>query len=424
MVHIELLQSIILENQAFTSQVKLISRKINFEDNANYAITGPRRAGKTYLLYQIIQERYAARDLLKHVVYINFEDERLFEFDRTDFDRILRSYEELFDHQPVLFLDEVHRIGGWEKFARRMADKHCRIFVTGSNAAMLSSDIATTLGGRFFIHEQYAFSFHEYLKLVDLTLESHFWISPQSAEIRKAFAQYFLWGGFPESNKYQNKKEYLRTLHQKVFHGDIAQRFHIRNTEAMRLSVKKIAENIGNETSYRRLANLVSATGVTISPKSVIDYISYFADAYFILPLTNYKKKYVERESSRKYYFIDNGLLNLFQPAYPSMLLENLVFLDLKRRYSDQLFYVKDKYELDFFVSDARILVQSAHDMIHPETRAREVRACTYFAKQYDIHQATIVTTDLDEEINQEGLSIRVIPAWKWLLRDDEMGVG
>jgi predicted AAA+ superfamily ATPase len=417
MLTTEQISSIILENQDFIKEVQVVKRDSVLETQASYVICGPRRAGKSYRLYQFIKENFVANGQLERVLYINFEDERFLEATTADLDNVLKAYAQLYAHDPVIFLDEVHRIAGWDKFVRRLRDKHTQVLVTGSNAAMLSRDVTSTLGGRLMIRDQYPFSFHEYLRLREIELKENFLVSRQASEITRVFPDYFHEGGFAETLNYQHRQEFLSNLYQHVVYGDLILRNKLRNEVALKLLIKRLAENIGDECSYRRIHRLLEATGTDLSLKSLIDYIGYLEDAYLILPLINFTRKFAERESARKYYFIDNGLLFLFQRNNDAQLLENLVFLDLKRRYTDSVSYLKEKYEVDFYLPDERHLIQVCYDLGHPETRERELRGLEYFGKKYSVQSMTIVTRDQEESIVHNETQVEVVPVWKWLLR-------
>jgi len=202
-----LIKKVIIENQERISKLQVIDRKIALEPNANYIITGQRRTGKTYLLYYYIKQLISIGTDLKEILYLNFEDERFLEFTVHDFDKILESYKELYKGEPVLFFDEIQNIAGWQNFARRLADSNYKIWVTGSNAQMLSSEMATTLGGRFLVKEMDTLSFEEYLLFQNISIEKQIVYSEKRFEVQRIFEDYFYYGGFPELFKFINKYE-------------------------------------------------------------------------------------------------------------------------------------------------------------------------------------------------------------------------
>ena len=159
----DLAKIIIAENQKLILGVKFYPRDYQFDEHLNYVLVGLRRAGKSYLLYQQIHTLLQQGHDITEMLYFNFEDDRLDSLTTEDLNLIKTAYEEMFDCKPFVFLDEVQNVDGWERFARRLADQKYRVFITGSNAKMLSSQIATTLGGRYMIKEVFPYSFKEFL---------------------------------------------------------------------------------------------------------------------------------------------------------------------------------------------------------------------------------------------------------------------
>jgi len=410
-----LIKKVIIENQERISKLQVIDRKIALEPNANYIITGQRRTGKTYLLYYYIKQLLSIGTDLKEILYLNFEDERLLEFTVHDFDKILESYKELYKGEPVLFFDEIQNITGWQNFARRLADSNYKIWVTGSNAQMLSSEMATTLGGRFLVKEMDTLSFEEYLLFQDISIEKQIVYSEKRFEVQRIFEEYFYYGGFPELFKFINKQEYLSNVFQKIFLGDIIARHQIRNPHALKLMIKKLAESTMDEVSFHRIKNIIQSTGIQVGTSTLIEYFKYIEDAFLIRSITNYLSKISERETKKKYYFRDHGLLNLFLLNPESFSLETIVFNELSKRYPGNLYYLKDNFEVDFFVPD-RMLVQVSYKMDESKTREREISSLLKASKTYQVEEMIIITHSQEETINQEGKKIDIVPVWKWLL--------
>jgi len=410
-----IIKKIIVENREFIDNLKVKQRLFTIDPNANYVFCGIRRSGKSFMLFQEIKNTIQQSEK-QNFVYINFEDERFIEFNASHFDLILECAFELYGEQSILFFDEIHNITGWEKFARRLSDTGYKIHITGSNAKMLSKEIATTLGGRFFIQEVFPLSFNEYLSFKSIEIKSDFEYSNQRFEIKQQFEQYFRYGGFPELSKYQNPKEYLSSIFMNVFYGDLITRNHIQNEQALKLLIKKLAESVNNETSLNRIKNLIKSTGLKIGNNTITDYISFLSDAYLIFPLNNFVSNFTERETKKKYYFIDQGILNLFITNQDSKLLENIVFLYLYKKYKDKLYYFKRKQEVDFYINEEKLLIQVSYSLANIETKEREVSALSNAMKELKINTAAIITYD-EEEIIQNGKhTIVVKPIWKFLL--------
>ena len=214
----ELIKNIIVEYQEFVFNKTFMERPFVLEEHANYVFVGLRRSGKSHLMYQQIHRLIKNGHTIDEILYINFEDDRLTGLLLEDLDTIKLSYEELYPSRPIFFLDEIQIIPQWEKFVRRLADIGYQVYVTGSNALMLSSEIATTLGGRFLIQEVYPYSFAEYLQAQNILLETN-WIYKTAirSEIIRQFNNYFYDGALPELLLFKDKRSWLSNLYQKVF---------------------------------------------------------------------------------------------------------------------------------------------------------------------------------------------------------------
>ena len=414
------LKLMIAEYQRYAAQVELVPRPYVFEDALNYVFVGLRRAGKSFLMFQRIRQLLKAGHSAGEVLYFNFEDDRLPKLETELLERIKTCYEEMFDCRPIFFLDEVQLVPGWEKFVRRLADQKYRVYVTGSNAKMLSAEIATTLGGRFMVHPVYPCSFPEFLTLSGINATEKNARYRERVRLVKAFENYLRSGGLPELVHVSGKREWLSNLYQKIFFGDLVSRYQIRNDFALRVLVRKLAESVKQPSSFTRLAHVVSASGKRISTDTVIDYLGYLKESWLIFPLENYSAKLADRESNKKHYFVDNGILNLFLLDPVASLLENLVAIQLRKRYGDEVYYYHSGIEVDFVVPDRQLAVQVCTSLADPETKEREVDALQKLSKRCPIKNRLIVTQDEEADIQTSEGAIEVVPAWKWLLRAEE----
>jgi len=413
----EVIKRLIAEKQAEIASTKLIERRANLEPAANYVFIGPRRAGKTYLMYQHIQYLIRSKEAsIEEVLYINFEDERIASIKAEELGLLLDAYKEMFDVTPLIFLDEIQNVTGWEKFARRLSDSKYRVFVTGSNAQMLSKDIYTTLGGRFIAYEVFPFSFEEYLTYHQIVLSKNWMYTDVCTQVIKLFRNYFYYGGFAESFAINDKRSWLNSLYQKILLGDIISRNDIRNENAIRVLVKKLAESVMQPSSLARIKNIVDSTGATISRNTLTDYLQLLSDAYLVFGISNYSDKLSDKETFKKRYFFDNGLLNLFLFDPETKLLENLVAIDLKKKYGDDLFFYNKNVEIDFFIPKERRAVQVSYRMANDVTRHREVSALLKLSEVYRLDSLEIITFDEQATWQENGATIQIIPAWKWLL--------
>lgn len=417
----ELLKVIIKEGQDEIRDVKLYKRPFEFEEEGRYVLVGIRQAGKSYLLFQRALQFVEAGHDIKEVVYLNFDDERLFGMKVDDLDLILQAYHSMYDYKPIFFFDEIQNIEGWEHFARRLANQKYKVFITGSNAKMLSRDIATTLGARYFDERIYPYSFREYLEAKGVNLEPIWMYGRQRDEVQKHFSEYFQWGGFPELLLYRNKRQWLNGLYEKIVLGDVIQRNKVKNEHALRLAVKRLAESVMQPLAYNRLANMIKSSGVSTSTASIIEYIRYAKDACLVFTLENYASKFAEKETVKKHYFADNGLLSIFLTDSKSPLLENVCAIALHIKYNrdyelPHLYYYNRNIEVDFYVPEEGYAIQVSYSLADEGTRKRELSALLGLHKVKPLKRAVIVTYDEEDSIELDGLHIDVEPVWKWLL--------
>ena len=403
--------------QDFVSGITFEMRQYELEPSANYVFVGLRRAGKSYLMYQHIHSLLAAGHSIEEILYFNFEDDRIDIFNVSELDLIKTCYEEMYGHRPIFFLDEIQNIKGWEKFARRLADTGYRVYITGSNAKMLSSEIATTLGGRYLIKNVYPFSFNEYLSFRKVDMADKNATYKYRSGIMRSFEEYFYGGGLPETLLMKDKRSWISSLFNKIFFGDLGARHQIRNDFALKLMIRKLAESVKQPTSYNRIANIVSTAGKKISVDTVIDYIAYLRESWLILPFENLSARLSERESNKKYYFVDNGLLGLFLIDANTSLLENIVAISLRKQYEDNVFFYNKNIEVDFVVPDDGLAIQVAYSLADPTTEKRETDALMKFNAIMPMRQLIIITKDEEMVIEKDGTVINVLPVWKWLLR-------
>lgn len=416
----DVFKTLIVEGQEELQEVELYLRPFEFEEEGRYVLVGIRQAGKSYLLYQRARQLMQQGHSVKEMVYINFDDERLLGMTAEDFDLILQAYSSMYPDKPILFFDEIQNICGWEHFARRLANQKYRVYITGSNAKMLSRDIATTLGARYLDEKVFPYSFREYMEAQGISLSKEWMYGKQRSTVQQMMNTYFCWGGFPELLMYRNKRHWLNGLYEKIILGDVIQRNGIKNEKALRLAIKRLAENVKQPTAYNRLANMVKSTGVSTNTASIIDYIKLTKEACLIFSIDNYASKFVEKETIKKHYFTDNGLLSIFLNNQDTSLLENLCAITLYKKYASgdepRLYYYNKKVEVDFYIPEEDMAIQASYSLTDEETRKREVGALVALHKLHPLKKAMIITYDEDETLVINDLTIEVIPCWKWLL--------
>lgn len=415
-----ILKSVIADNQLEVPRYKVIPRDFTFQEFGNYVFVGIRRAGKSYLLYQRMQQLLAQNVQWDEMLYINFEDERLTGMKTEDLNLLLEIHLEMYGKKPILFLDEIQNIPGWEKFARRMADTKHQVYITGSNAKMLSQDIQTTLGGRYIPVDVYPYSFKEYLAANNIPFTTPHSVSTEGkAEIARKFNDYFYSGGFPEGAELSVKRDYLTSVYQKIYLGDIATRHAVDNTFALRIMFKKLAESVKQPLSFTRIANIVSSTGAKVGTQTVINYMEYAKDAWLVSSVQNIAGKLVDKETSPKYYFTDNGILNLFLLDGNTSLLENIVAVNLLRKYgrNEAVFFYNQSIEVDFYIPDDYTAIQVCYNLDNSDgTWDREVKALLKITDVLECRKLLIITRDTERTMEINDKTIEVIPVWKWLL--------
>ena len=420
MIRREILKEVLLDNRNEVVKHQVIPRSFQFEEFGNYVFVGIRRAGKSFLLYQRIQELLHNGHTWNEMLYVNFEDERLIGMTAADLNLILEVHAEMSTDRPMLFLDEIQNIDGWDKFVRRLADNKYRAYVTGSNAKMLSQDVATTLGGRYITVHVYPYDFKEFLYAngVEVT-ENSLFATESRAEIKRIFNDYFRSGGFPEGASLAAKRDYLTSVYQKIYLGDIAARNAITNTFGLKIMIKKLAESIKQPISFNRIANIVSTTGSKLSTTSAIKYVEYAESAWLLQRINNIAAKLAEKESNSKYYFTDNGILNLFLIDGNTSLLENLVAISLIRQFGkeDAVFFYNKGIEVDFYIPEKEWAIQVSYSIKDLETRERETDALIKLSKVLPCKRFLVITFDEESVLQMDNhIGIEVIPVWKWLL--------
>lgn len=411
------LREILIDNRKMVDNMKVIRRDVALRDELRYVFVGVRRAGKSFLMFQRMQDLLAKGKSWNDMLYINFEDDRLYGFDIHDFDTILTVHKEMGGHDPILFLDEVQNIEGWEKFARRLADHKYMVYITGSNAKMLSSDVATTLGGRYVVKNVFPYGWDEYLNANGIDKDDLFF---EEDTRERLLDEYVRQGGFPECAAYQEKKDYLFSLYQKIFLGDIAMRNKVENPNALRLMFIKMAESVKQPIALTRLANIINSVGTKVSKNTVINYAGYAKDSFLILPIKNFADNFTERETNQKYYFIDNGIIDLLTFDCLTSQLENVVALTLMRRYGidDRVYFYNYNVEVDFVIPEKEMAIQVCHTLGDEgsDTFNRETKSLVTLAKRFPYKKLLIVTYNEENTIYVNDTEIEVVPLWKWML--------
>jgi uncharacterized protein len=380
------------------------------KSNQIVVVTGIRRSGKSTLLHQIAK-------LHKEFHYINFDDERLFDFELADFQKLMIIFKKK-SNSKIIFIDEIQNVPNWERFVRRIFDEDHKIYITGSNSKLLSSELATHLTGRYIKIELFPFSFKEFLNYKNI--EIYPLTSDSKANILKTFDEYLFTGGFP--GFHLNKDIfYIQQIFDDIIYKDLITRFEIRNMKTFKQLAHYLLTNFTKEISYNSLKNALNLSNVN----TIKDYIDYLQQAYLVFECYKFdfslKKQIVY---NKKIYCIDNGLQKSISFNFSTNhghLLENLIYTELRRKFP-QVFYFKTKqnYEVDFVVQEKEIaLFQVCYSLDNAKSFEREKRALNEAMKELNVQSGTILTYNHQDSITSEFGQIDIIPAWKWLIGND-----
>jgi len=413
-----ILKRVILENQEIIRGKNLIPRDYIIPETDNITVlTGIRRCGKTHILYE------KAKKLNPEcVLFLDFEDERLIALNTlSTYDIIIDSYKTLFPNiEPVLFFDEIQNLENWHLYLKRLHVKGYKIYVTGSNAHLISREIATFLKGRSLETTIYPFSFSEFLKLKRIELQPKDSIINQP-KILNLFDEYLQFGGFPEVIKVDvsDKRTIAKNIYNLLFYKDLVAKYD-KDEYLLKLVVNKIAENITKEFSITSLANKIISVYKTSIP-TVADYFNILPEPYLTTNLYQFRTSFVQRESKRKTYLTDNSFIFLNRIDLDnSRLLENLVFNYLQRKYSEIYYYkTNNNQEVDFFINStqSKALIQVSHSIENTETKEREIKSLLKAMEEQNLNIGFIFTWNNEEEIKINDKTIIIVPFWKEALQ-------
>ena len=372
-------------------------------------ISGLRRSGKSTLLKEIHRYHFDGET----IYYFNFEDERLMDFTASDFNLLYETFVELMGECKTFFFDEIQNVTGWELFVRRMHDRGFKFVITGSNSSMLSKELGTRLTGRYIGLELFPFSFNEFLDFHGINVPDILLVEDR-ATIKKQFSDYLQHGGIPEYLKYDNEL-ILKTLYDNILYKDIFARYSLNDEKTLKELSFYLFSNYGSEISYNKLRIML---GVSIN--TVKNYIGYLENSYLVFSVPRYDysvKKQIY--SPRKMYAIDTALINAtsfkFSRDY-GKLLENLVFIELKRRNKD-IYYHREKNECDFIIREYDTITDAIQVTATLKgTRKREYEGLLEALNTYNLDEGLILTEDEEFEDTYKGKKVVVMPVWKWLL--------
>lgn len=407
------ISQIVADQRALTFKNSDLPRlKSTNTDREIEVISGIRRCGKSTLLHEI-RSKNIERDY-----YFNFDDERLVKFNVEDFQILHEVFIEMFGKQTTFYFDEIQNIEGWERFVRRLHDYNNKIYITGSNASMLSRELGTHLTGRYYQTEIYPFSFREFLLFrkhfipgkPDLNTE-------EKIKLHSAFIEFFNMGGFPFYLK-SNSSQYLKSLYESIIYRDVLVRNGLKNDKEVLELVHYLASNTSKLVSYNGLTKIIGVKNAT----TIKSYLDFIQNTYLLFTVSKYDRSLKKQlQNPKKTYFIDLGLIReigFHHSEDKGRLLENLVFIELKRR-GKEIFYHNQKHECDFVVKEKNRIVEAIQVSwsIHNDTtRNRELQGMLDALRTYHLKEGLMLTNDEEDTIIENGFTIHIQPAWKWLL--------
>ena len=394
-------------------------------------IPGVRRSGKSSKMKLVINDLVKAGVSPQNILWMGFDDERLADMSQQDLNEILEAYRELYPTTPLsevyMFFDELQLIEGWELFVMRIHKSYCKhIYISGSNAKMLSQEIATSLRGWALEYRTYPLSFAEYCHFLAIPTERL--NEQQTTQLRLAWDDYNRYGGFPEVVLTPDRllrDKLLQTYYNAMLFRDLVERHSISSIGVLRYFIKRIMNNVTKPTSINSLYNDIRSQGLKISKDELYKWADYLCESFMFIRIPRYTPSLIAEETGlKKYYFIDNGMRqNILLPHSQDegKLLESSVLLHLCRRCGELekvTYFLKEK-ECDFVLQHEDIvlqLIQVCWQIEDNETREREIAGLLEAHKVTHCDNLSIITHQQEETIQQDGLTIHVVPAWKWML--------
>ena len=404
--------------------VKPRELKLPIDSGKIITLVGVRRSGKTSILYETINSLNIPKE---KTLFINFEDERL-DLDVTELNLILEAYLELYPNlnlnECYFFFDEIQNISGWERFVRRVYDTVSKnIFITGSNSKLLSSEIATNLRGRSLSFEVFPLSFREFLEFNDIKIDLY--SSVFLAHIKNMMEKFLTQGGFPELI-FLNDKFKIATLQEYfdvLIYRDLIERYNITNSVALKFFIKRVLSSSTKIVSINKIYNELKSNNIKIGKNTLYDFLEYVQNIYLSLTLHKFDNKLSIKElGEKKVYGIDTGLVSAIDYSFSKNIgkvLENAIFLELKRKKVEIFYYRDGNSECDFLTfKDGKInkAIQVTYSLENEETKKREFKGLLKVCKKFNLNKGYIITYDSEDYIEIDSIKIEIIPFFKWVL--------
>jgi predicted AAA+ superfamily ATPase len=394
---------------------RTIFQKVAYYGGASaHVVKGVRRCGKSTLMKQVMKAKFEDEFL-----YFNFDDDRITDFKTEDFQPLMESLIESYGDKKTIFLDEIQNIKGWELFVNRILRQGYRVFITGSNANLLSRELGTHLTGRHVDLELYPFSYTEYLRATKTEApDNDIYTTEQKAQLTRTFTEYLTRGGMPEVVVYSNEA-ILTSILNDIIQKDISERYGIRKPAELKAVIRFLIANASNPITYRSITDNFAAK----SPNTVQKYVEYAEETYLIFTVRRYEKKIKKLDKNpRKVYCIDNGIISKNAPSVAErrgVLLENAVAIQLKRL-GREFYYFKGKTgaEADFVVPEKRQVIQVCYELNYGNEE-RELRGLVEAMEDTNASEGLILTLEQERELIHREKKVTVKPTWQWLLENE-----
>ena len=391
---------------------------INIDSNLAQVVIGVRRSGKSTLCINVIKKSK------RKFAYINFDDERFANIKQEDLNDILECLYKVYGGFSNIFMDEVQNVEGWHLFVNRLLRQGMHILVTGSNAKLLSGELATYLTGRNMQIELYPFSFSEYCDYMKISKSSS--TTREKGLLRAGFDSYLHDGGFPELLNEKRKQAYINTLVNSILSNDIESRYSVRYKATFEKMTNHLLNNAPTLINYKEMQKLFGFTDHTAE-----NYVKYLKNAYLINSLHKYSTKSKIRIRDEKIYPIDVALMNNREDSFKGenigWRLETIIYIELLRRYKPQeldiYYYNNNSGEADFMIckgNTTKQIIQVSYDISNSKTLKREIKGLLLASSATSCTNIVLITDNEDREIVEDGKIIKIIPAYSWLVEDGD----
>lgn len=388
---------------------------VNLDSPLAQVVIGIRRSGKSTLCFNVIKKSG------KNFAYINFDDERLSNLNAEDLNTLLECLYTIYGDFNHLFIDEIQNINEWFLFVNRLLRNQMHILITGSNAKLLSGELATHLTGRYLKIELFPFSFKEFCEYKNISTAHA--TTKEKGLLRASFDEYLQEGGFPELLREKRKQTYINILLDNILKNDIEKRYSVKYKSAFENIVNHLLNNAPSKINYLELQNLFGLK----SDHTAENYVNYTKNAYLICGLHKYSPKSKIRIRDEKAYAVDVAFMNNRENAFSGenlgWRLETLVCIELLRRYKcegyDIYYYEETSFEVDFIVCRGKSvlqIIQVSYDIANPKTYKREIKGLVLASNKMACDNLLLITNCEEKDVSVDGKNIKIMPAYAWLV--------